>query len=89
MHVSARVSEKSQRLLSEGRVSRNDRPHSYTVRGDSGTYRVAIFAAEEAAGACSCKTTTWICSHILAASAYEIANPPVTVPTDSDPFEGL
>lgn len=89
MHVSVKVSEKSQRLLAEGKVSRNQNPHSYTVIGDTGRYQVAITDAEEVAGWCSCESTQWVCSHILAASAYEIANPPVVVAKDSDPFEGL
>lgn len=87
MHVSVRVSEKSQRLLIEGRVSRIE-SSSFEVRGDTGTYQVSVLDASEVVGFCRCESNR-LCSHLLAACAYAIANP-VEVPAfQGDPFAGL
>jgi uncharacterized Zn finger protein len=44
--------------------------------------------AQEVAGFCNCPAETLHCSHLIAASAYEVANPllPVGVPGLEDPF---
>lgn len=85
--VSEMVSAKARRFLDQGRVSWV-RGHVYWVQGDSGEYIAHVGNAAEAQGACTCPAKRG-CSHIIAASAYELANPVPVVKDDSDPFEGI
>jgi hypothetical protein len=64
--VSAAVTAKAHRLVSEGRVTLSAAPAAeLSVRGDTGTYRVFVSAHGQA---CNCPATSR-CSHIEAALA--------------------
>jgi hypothetical protein len=91
MQVTLSISDKAQRLLAEDRVSRI-KGSVYIVKGDSDQYAVTVGYAPEGSGRCTCPANQHnpekVCSHILAACAYEIANP-VPVATIANPFEGI
>lgn len=85
--VSERVSAKAQRLIADGKVSRV-KGHVYQVEGDHETYTVVVGYPQEVSGRCDCPSETK-CSHLIAACAYDLANPIEASPVKSDPFEGI
>ena len=101
MQVSTAIAKKSQRLLDQGRVSRVGSldGHVYEVAGDSSVYTVVVSDPAEAAGRCTCPAGAYDgqpCSHLLAASAFDLADPrlrevgrSVEPPVKPDPFRGL
>lgn len=89
--VTLPLKDKADRLIAEGRVS-HVKGHVYRVEGDHGTYTVHVSYAVEASGRCTCPRNQnrpdEPCSHLFAASVYELANP-VVESFDADPFRGL
>lgn len=85
--VSAKVSAKAERLIADGKVSRV-KGHVYRVEGDSAIYTVHVSYPQEVSGRCDCPSET-TCSHLIAACAYDLANPIEASPAKSDPFEGI
>jgi hypothetical protein len=89
MTVSLGIAEKAQRLLTENRVARI-KGSTYAVKGDTDMHVVMVGYAPEGSGRCTCPANMHnpekVCSHILAACAFEIANP-VPASTITDPFD--
>ena len=91
MQVSTAIAKKSQRLLDQGRVSRV-KGHIYQVAGDTAEYTVVVSDPGQAAGRCTCPAGAYDgqpCSHLLAASAFDLASPAVELSVKPDPFRGL
>jgi uncharacterized Zn finger protein len=84
--ISKSVAAKAERLISDGKVSRV-KGHVYRVQGDSGIYTVHVSYPQEVSGMCDCPAKG-VCSHLIAACAFDLANPqePSTI---ADPFEGI
>ena len=92
MQITTNLQDKAQRLVDQGKVSRiGVKGHLYEVIGDTDTYRVHLSYPEEASGRCGCPRNQngQLCSHILAASIYALAYPPMGESKRSDPFEGI
>lgn len=90
--ITTTLKAKGDRLVAEDRVRRL-LLHIYEVEGDSDTYTVSVSYAEEAVGRCDCKAGRQdrLCSHLFAASVYELAHP-IIEPRHLkavDPFDGL
>lgn len=82
--ISQAVADKAARIIAEGRI-RRVKGHVYEVIGDHDTYAVVVSHPQEVTGLCKCKTKG-VCSHLIAACAYDIAHPqePSTL---VDPFD--
>jgi uncharacterized Zn finger protein len=88
MDISTALTAKANRLVEAGRVT-HVKGLLYRVEGDTDTYTVHLSFPEEASGACNCQATLKVCSHILAAAISYLADPPLRLVPDRDPFEGL
>lgn len=67
------VREKAQRLLTEGRVTVRQVDDEFTVRGDTGSYRVIVPNRRlDLRGSCTCKKDEFggRCSHVEAAKLW-------------------
>lgn len=91
MQITVSLRDKANRLVDEQKVSRiGVKGHLYEVVGDTDTYRVHLSYPEEASGRCGCPRNQngHLCSHIVAASIYALANPPESK-SERDPFAGI
>lgn len=84
--ISQAVADKAAKIIGEGRIAWV-KGHVYRVQGDSGTYTVHVSYPQEVSGNCDCPSKG-ICSHLIAACAWELTHPVHSTET-SDPFEGL
>lgn len=88
--ISESVAKKAVRLIAESKIVWV-KGHVYKVQGDSDTYTVHVSYAQEASGRCDCKGNAngSVCSHLVAACAYELAHPVSESSKSDDPFGGL
>lgn len=88
--ISEATATKAARLIAEDRIDRV-KGHVYQVQGDSDTYAVHVSYPQEVSGRCGCKGNAngQVCSHLVAACAYELAHPVPESSKSTDPFEGL
>lgn len=92
MNISTALQAKAQRLVVDGKVHRTGNVLTYSVEGDSGTWRVLLSYPQEAFGVCECPSKADVCSHLFAASIDFLADPPLigkSLVPSTDPFEGL
>lgn len=96
MEISKTLADKADRLVQDGNVTRI-KGNAFIVLGDSGLFYSVWLAnpvpsPDEPAiqGMCECPSTSKVCSHMVAAAIYHLANPePVKAKTFRDAFEGL
>lgn len=83
--ISQAVADKATRLISENRIAWV-KGHVYQVTGDSDTYTVHVSYPQEISGVCNCPAKG-VCSHLIAACAYDIAHPVQETLPLADPFD--
>lgn len=90
MQITKTLHEKAEQLVADGNVTRV-KNRAYIVLGSSGKfYSVWLADAEQVFGNCECPATTSVCSHLLAAAIFHLANPVEESPkSDLDPFRGV
>jgi hypothetical protein len=82
--ISQATADKAAKIIGESRIEWV-KGHVYRVQGDSGTYTVHVSYPQEVTGQCDCPAKG-VCSHLIAACAYELAHPPVQSAI-ADPFD--
>lgn len=90
MQITKTLHEKAQQFVDDGNVTRI-KNRAYIVIGSTGTpYSVWLADPDNVFGNCECPATTSVCSHLLAASIFHLANPEEESPkSDLDPFRNL
>lgn len=90
LQVGDKLVQKANRMVEDGNVTRVKNT-AYIVLGSQGIfYSVWLADAARVEGRCECPATVQVCSHLLAAAIYHLADPPEPVEKSTkDPFEGL